>query len=137
MTATAVSTLSGSNVAGNASFEATAIEVTGHIEVTLAPENPELRGVRIDSFLVRHFRNYTAWRMQRIVRAGQAKVDDVTVGPTFRVYKRQRVQVRLIEPPDKLLQPEAIPLDILYEDEALVVIDKPAGLVSSFSVCPR
>ncbi len=38
-----------------------------------------LSGVRIDSFLVRHFRNYTPWRLQRIVTAGQVKIDGTTV----------------------------------------------------------
>ena len=62
-----------------------------------------LQGVRIDSFLVRHFRNYTPYRMQRLVRAGQVRIEGVVAETSSRVYKGQTVQVRLVEPPDHLL----------------------------------
>jgi 23S rRNA pseudouridine1911/1915/1917 synthase len=48
---------------------------------------PYLSGVRIDSFLVRHFRNYTPFRIQRMIRAGQVKIDCVTVRIDERVYE--------------------------------------------------
>jgi 23S rRNA pseudouridine1911/1915/1917 synthase len=88
-----------------------------------------LHGVRIDSFLVRHFRNYTPFRIQRLVRAGQVRIEGVPAECTDRVYRGQTVSIRLIEPPDHLLPPEALPVDLLYEDEWLVVANKPAGMV--------
>ncbi|MEX0702473.1 MAG: RluA family pseudouridine synthase [Planctomycetales bacterium] len=88
---------------------------------------PYLHGVRIDSFLVKHFRNYTPFRMQRIVRAGAVTIDAAPAVPADRVFNGQRVGVRLIEPPDKLLASEPLPLSVLYEDEWLLVVDKPAG----------
>jgi 23S rRNA pseudouridine1911/1915/1917 synthase len=89
-----------------------------------------LSGVRIDSFLARHFRNYTSFRMQRLVQCGYARINDVAVDIDQRVFRGQRVSVRLCEPPDKLLPPEPLPLEILYEDPWLVVVNKPAGLVT-------
>lgn len=89
-----------------------------------------LHGVRIDSFLVRHFRNYTSYRMQRLVRAGQVRIEGAVAATADRVYKGQAVQVRLLEPPDHLLPSEPLPLDILYEDPWLVVVNKPADLVA-------
>jgi 23S rRNA pseudouridine1911/1915/1917 synthase len=88
-----------------------------------------LSGVRIDSFLVRHFRNYTPWRLQRIVSAGQVKIDGNTVEITERVYYGDSVSVRLIEPPDKVHRPQALPLEIVYEDAWLIVVDKPPGQI--------
>jgi 23S rRNA pseudouridine1911/1915/1917 synthase len=88
-----------------------------------------LHGVRIDSFLVRHFRNYTPYRMQRLVRAGQVRIEGVTAETDDRVYKGQSVAVRLVEPPDHLLPPEPRDLEILFEDIWLIVINKPAGMV--------
>lgn len=88
-----------------------------------------LHGVRIDSFLVRHFRNYTPYRMQRLVRAGQVRIEGVAAESDDRVYQGQRVEVRLVEPPDHLLPPEPRPLEILYEDSWLIVVNKPADLV--------
>lgn len=94
----------------------------------LIVENPA-NGIRIDSFLVRHFRNYTSWRMQRIVGAGGVTINSVRAEQTDRVFRRQTVQVRLIEPPDKLLEPELLPLDVLYEDHWLLVVNKPSDLI--------
>jgi 23S rRNA pseudouridine1911/1915/1917 synthase len=89
-----------------------------------------LHGVRIDSFLVRAFRNYTPFRMARMVRAGMVTIDGKVADERQRVRGGQRVQVQLVEPPDKLLEPEAIPLDVIAEDEWLLVVNKPAGMVT-------
>jgi 23S rRNA pseudouridine1911/1915/1917 synthase len=89
-----------------------------------------LSGVRVDTFLARHFRNYTPWRLQRIVAAGQVKVDGTTVEIEERVYHGDTVRVRLIEPPDKLHRPQPLPLDIVYEDAWLIVVDKPPGQIT-------
>ncbi|MFN9721061.1 MAG: RluA family pseudouridine synthase [Planctomycetota bacterium] len=91
---------------------------------------PYLSGVRIDSFLARHLRNYTAWRLNRMVTAGLAKIDGLPADPVDRVFPRQRVSIRLVEPPDKLLLPEAGDINIVYEDPWVIVIDKPAGLIA-------
>jgi 23S rRNA pseudouridine1911/1915/1917 synthase len=89
-----------------------------------------LRGMRIDTFLGRHFRNYTTWRLARLVRAGAVTINWTTVPPDRRVFDGERVTVRLLEPPDKLLQPEAIDLPIVFEDAWLLVADKPAGIIA-------
>ena len=88
-----------------------------------------LSGVRIDSFLERHFRNYTPWKLQRLVAAGQVKIDGTTVEIEERVYHGDTVSVRLIEPPDKIHRPQPLPLNIVYEDAWLVVVDKPPGQI--------
>lgn len=89
-----------------------------------------LSGVRIDSFLSKHLRNYTSWRINRMVTAGLAKIDDQPAAPEDRVFRGQRVSLRLLEPPDKLLDPEPIIVPVVYEDPWLIVVDKPAGLVA-------
>ena len=90
---------------------------------------PYLKGVRIDSFLVRHLRNYTSYRMQRLVRAGQVRIEGTVAESSDRVYDGQTVEVRLIEPPDHLLPAESRPLEIVHEDPWLVVVNKPADMV--------
>ena len=89
-----------------------------------------LSGKRIDTFLTRHFRNYSPFRLQRIVRAGEVRINDVLVDNDTRVYRGQRVSVRLIEPPDKLLPPTPGPLEVLYEDSWLLIVVKPAGQIA-------
>lgn len=99
----------------------------------LQPEftvEPYLSGVRVDSFLAKHLRNYTSWRLHRMVVAGAARVDDVTAAADQRVFRGQRVSVRLVEPPDKLLTPFPQQPNVVYEDPWIVVVDKPAGIVA-------
>ncbi len=91
---------------------------------------PYLTGVRIDSFLARHLRNYTTWRLHRMVSAGFARIDDMPADGNQRVFRGQQVRIRLVEPPDKLLPPTPLSLTVLYEDPWLLVTDKPVGLVA-------
>jgi 23S rRNA pseudouridine1911/1915/1917 synthase len=90
---------------------------------------PHLRGVRIDTFLARRFRSYTTWRLMRLVRAGQVFVNGQPADPRHRVYPGQKISVRLLEPPDDLIPAEEIPFDVLFEDEWLLVVNKPARLI--------
>ncbi|MCA9089409.1 MAG: RluA family pseudouridine synthase [Planctomycetaceae bacterium] len=87
-------------------------------------------GIRIDSFLVRQFRNYTSWKMQRIVRAGGATIDWGPALQTDRVFAGQRITIRLLEPPDKLLDPQPDDVNVVYDDPWMLVVDKPAGLIA-------
>ncbi|MBX3442753.1 MAG: RluA family pseudouridine synthase [Planctomyces sp.] len=90
----------------------------------------DANGVRIDTFLERQFRNYTSWRLQRIVRAGGATIDYALADERDRVYLGQRVAITLLEPPDKLLPPEPREVPVLFEDAWIWVVDKPAGLIA-------
>ena len=89
-----------------------------------------LHAVRIDTFLAKHLRNYTPFRLQRMIRAGLARIDDWPVELSARVHRGEVVRVRLVEPPDKLLAPEPLPLSVLFEDAWLIVLDKPAGVIT-------
>ena len=94
------------------------------------PVHNAFHGIRVDSFLVRQLRNYTPFRMQRMVRSGAVAIDGNVVPLPRRVRRGERVSVRLIEPPDKLFDPEPLPLAILFEDDSLIVVDKPAGQIA-------
>lgn len=89
-----------------------------------------LGGLRIDSFLAKHLRNYTKWRLNRMVAAGLAEVNGLPAARTQRVFRGDMVRIRLAEPPDKLHEPESAELQILYEDPWLVIVNKPAGMVA-------
>ncbi len=91
---------------------------------------PYLSGVRVDSFLARHLRNYTTWRLHRMVVAGLVEVNQLPASPSQRVFRGQCVRIRLLEPPDKLLEPDAATFDVVYEDPWLLVVDKPAGMAA-------
>lgn len=89
-----------------------------------------LHGVRVDTFLGRHLRNHSTWRLMRIIRAGLVTIDDLPVEETQRVVAGQAVRIRLIEPPDHVLEHDPTEVPIVYADPWMLVIDKPAGVIA-------
>ena len=83
----------------------------------------ELSGIRIDSFLAKHLRNYNSWRLQRMVREGAATVNEARAEQTDRVFTGQRVRIHLWEPPDKLLDPDPREVSLIYEDPWILVVN--------------
>jgi len=86
-------------------------------------------GLRIDRYLASELRQFSRTRLQHLIRDGFVRLNGKTGRPSDRVRTGDRVD--LCEPPPEKIenQPEAIPLDILFEDEDLLVLNKPAGLV--------
>lgn len=85
---------------------------------------------RIDKYLAEHMTNTSRNRIQTAADAGNVWVDGVPVASNYRVKPGDIVQVLLDhEPHDFTITPENIPLNIVYEDEDLLVVNKPAGLV--------
>jgi 23S rRNA pseudouridine1911/1915/1917 synthase len=66
---------------------------------------------------------------QRLIGDGRAMVDGKRRRASDRLAGGEQVSVELTAPPDESLEPESIPLRVAYEDETLLVVDKPAGLV--------
>lgn len=91
--------------------------------------SPDQDGWRLDLFLVHHFPNYSRVHLRRVITAGGVKVDNLGGKPSYRLKTHQQVRVVLPEIPREAPIPEDIPLDILYEDDWLVVVNKPPGMV--------
>jgi 23S rRNA pseudouridine1911/1915/1917 synthase len=90
----------------------------------------EETGERLDRFLASHLPGLSRSRLKALIEDGHLRVDGETiVQPSVRVKQGQRLQLTLPEAREPEPQGEAIALDILYEDEYLLVLDKPAGLV--------
>jgi 23S rRNA pseudouridine1911/1915/1917 synthase len=85
--------------------------------------------LRLDRFLAMELPQYSRSRFQQLIRDGFVRLNGKTARP--RDILRADDVVDLTEPPPEKIdnQPEAIPLDILFEDDDLIVINKPAGLV--------
>lgn len=86
-------------------------------------------GDRLDRVLVRLFPDYSRTRLQQWVRAGQVWLDGVQRQPKHRVHGGERVVVQLSEESHSDFRPQAIQLDIVYEDSSLLVVNKAAGMV--------
>lgn len=86
--------------------------------------------LRVDKFLMQLVMNATRNKIQQAAERGNIWVNDIPVKSNYRVKPFDVVRVMLSHPPfENLIIPENIPLDIFYEDDQLLVINKPPGLV--------
>ena len=84
---------------------------------------------RLDLFVTRRLQELTRSRVRRLIDQGLVTVDDRPAAKAgLRLNAGQRVRVTLPPPEPSELEPEAIPLRIVFEDEDLLVVDKPAGM---------
>jgi 23S rRNA pseudouridine1911/1915/1917 synthase len=86
-------------------------------------------GQRLDQALAAALPQYSRARLQRWIRAGAVRVGGVPARTRDRMRGGERVEVQAQFEPDERVAPESLPLQIVYRDEALLVIDKPAGMV--------
>lgn len=84
---------------------------------------------RLDLTLVERGHGFSRAQIQRLIREGRVTVDGKSVKAGHLLRPGEAVVVEIPEPQPLKLEPEAIPLSILYEDESVMVIDKPAGMV--------
>jgi 23S rRNA pseudouridine1911/1915/1917 synthase len=84
---------------------------------------------RLDTFLHARFPAVSRSSIQRLIQEGQVRVNGLPVKPSHQILGAEQIQVHWPEPRSPAAQPEFMPLDILYEDEVLLVLNKPAGLV--------
>ncbi|HEX9018090.1 MAG TPA: RluA family pseudouridine synthase [Anaerolineaceae bacterium] len=90
----------------------------------------EAQSERLDKFLVHCLPDFTRSRLQNIIRDGLVKVNGVVVTKSgFVVEPGSQVEILLPAPRPTAILPETIPLKIIFENNDLVVIDKPAGMV--------
>ncbi len=86
--------------------------------------------LRVDKFLMNFIENATRNKIQAAAKEGNIWVNKNPVKSNYKVKAGDKVQVMFEHPPyENLLVPEDIPLDIVYEDEVLLVVNKPAGMV--------
>src|SRR5260221_9529486 len=86
--------------------------------------------LRVDKFLFDRLPNVTRTKIQNGIHDGFVKVNDKPIKPNYKVHPNDVITVSFPEPPrDTDVKPENIPLNIVFEDEHLLVVNKPAGMV--------
>lgn len=87
--------------------------------------------LRIDKFLTNRLQKATRNRIQNAIRSGAVLVNDRNVKPNFKVQAGNHIKVILPKPPNEgeALAPEDIPLDIVYEDDTILIVNKQPGMV--------
>ncbi len=95
--------------------------------INLTVEN---KGDRLDLWLSNHLENISRSHLQKLIEQGNITLNNqVCTNKKIKVKIGDRLQINLPDPQPLELQPEPIPLDILYEDEQLIIINKSANLV--------
>ena len=86
--------------------------------------------LRVDKFLMNFIENATRNKIQQAVKAGNVLVNEKVVKSNYKVKANDTVRVVLAHPPhENLLIAEDIPIDIIYEDDEVIVVNKSAGMV--------
>ena len=86
-------------------------------------------GERLDRFLAAQLTELSRNRIQSLMDEGHVLVDGAARKPSHRVATNETITVGLPAPPAAAVEPEPIPIEILYEDADLAVINKPAGMI--------
>jgi 23S rRNA pseudouridine1911/1915/1917 synthase len=99
------------------------------MNTTILTYPADCESMRLDLFISRQLEGETRTAVQRLIEAGNVLVDGLVVRPSLKLKGGEQVSVEIPAPTEAEPQPESIPLEVLYEDSDLIVINKPAGLV--------
>lgn len=84
---------------------------------------------RLDVYLSEVEHVATRAQVQRLIRSGHVLLDGRPVKPSHHTHGGEHVAITIPDPEPSRMEPESIPLDIVYEDRSLLVVNKPAGMV--------
>lgn len=109
------------------------IEISGKLkilkEIEIVVPNVEKRE-RLDKFLANQIENTSRSKIEKLIESKLVLVNGQTVKPSYKISPGERIIVKIPKEPRPALEPEPIPLDIVYEDDYLLVVNKPAGMVT-------
>jgi 23S rRNA pseudouridine1911/1915/1917 synthase len=88
-----------------------------------------VRERRIDKYLHRRFSNFSRVMLQEIIKQGGVKVNGKPVKPSFQINPADIIELTLPELPDKDILAQDIPLNIIYEDDDIIVLNKPPDMI--------
>jgi 23S rRNA pseudouridine1911/1915/1917 synthase len=91
---------------------------------------PRTEGKRIDAYLASRFTDYSRQVVQKVIDADGVRVNGRPVKASYHIRPGDLVSIRLPELPDPTPQPEDIPIEVVYEDDFLTVVNKPPGMVT-------
>lgn len=91
--------------------------------------NKELVGDRIDKILPILDSNLTRVMSQKLIEQGNVKVNGKQIKTSYKVYEDDKIEVEIPEIKEISIKAQDIPVDVLYEDNDIIVVNKPKGLV--------
>lgn len=91
-------------------------------------ENDE--NTRLDSFLATVTKDLSRAKLQSLIKSGVVKVNDLAKKPSYSIKENDKIEFEIPENETVKIEPEYIPLDIVYEDENMLVVNKPSGMLT-------
>lgn len=86
-------------------------------------------GVRIDSVIAKHLPDYTRSYIQKLIKEENVLINDEKIKANYKCKENDRVKVMIPPPVEVDIKPEPIALEIVYEDDDVLIINKPKGMV--------
>jgi len=86
-------------------------------------------GKRLDAYLASQISNWSRARLQRLIEDAEVLVNGESAKASYKLHNQDQVEIDLASLPTSQFIPENIPLEVVYEDDTLIVINKPAGLI--------
>ena len=92
-------------------------------------QSEENAGERIDKFLTEKVPELSRSYIQKLIKEKNVKVNSTVIKSNYKVAKGDQIQITILDLTEPDILPENIPLDILYEDDDILVVNKPKGMV--------
>ena len=90
----------------------------------------EQKNTRVDIFLRSHMKEFSRTRIKNIIKESCVKINDLIIyEPSKKVKEKDKIEVNIPAPKESLILPEKIKINILHEDEDILLVNKPPGLV--------
>ena len=86
-------------------------------------------GARLDAFLASHIEGWSRARLQRLIEDGDVLVNERAAKASYKLRANDEIEAELTALPTTSFLPENIPIEVVYEDDDLIVVNKPAGIV--------
>jgi 23S rRNA pseudouridine1911/1915/1917 synthase len=113
------------------SLEISVADTDSAIETLALRVNETHAGARLDAYLAAHITDWSRAALKRLIEDGEVLVEGQRAKPAHKLRSGDLIEVELTAPrPAAVFAPENIPIGIVYEDETIVVINKPAGMVA-------
>ena len=86
-------------------------------------------GTRLDAFLASHIEGWSRARVQRLIEDGEVLVNGRAAKASYKLRANDEIEAELTALPATSFLPEDIPIEVVYEDDDLIIVNKPAGIV--------
>src|SRR5712692_8035859 len=86
-------------------------------------------GQRLDAFLAAHIEGWSRARLHRLIENADVLVNGAVSKPSHKLRANDHIEIELTPTQSSSFSPEDIPIEVVYEDDDLVIVNKPAGIV--------